>query len=68
MATPHFLTRFRVAAKRDQNGEGSPRGAGALGAQAYQVVLILKGVVQRRDPLAVTIHQHITLFSKASCL
>lgn len=36
--------------------------------QTYQIVLILKGIVQRSDPLTISIHQDISLFSEASCL
>lgn len=36
--------------------------------QAYQVVLILKGIVQCSDPLAVTVHQHVALFSETRSL
>jgi len=36
--------------------------------QTYQIVLILKGIVQGSNPLTVSIHQNISLFSEASCL
>lgn len=36
--------------------------------QTYQIVLILKGVVQRSDPLTISIHQDVSLFSETSCL
>lgn len=34
----------------------------------YQIILILKGVVQGGDPLAISIHQHVTFFPKTSRL
>lgn len=36
--------------------------------QTYQIVLVLKGIVQCSNPLAISIHQDISLFSEASCL
>lgn len=34
----------------------------------YQIILILKGVVQGGDPLAISIHQHVALFLKTGRL
>ena len=36
--------------------------------ECYQIVVVLEGVVQGGDPLAVPIYQHITLLPKASRL
>lgn len=30
----------------------------------YQIIVVLEGVVQGGDPLAVSVYQHITLLSK----
>lgn len=35
---------------------------------AYQVIVILKGIMQGRDPLAVSIHQNVPLFSETGSL
>ena len=39
-----------------------------LASHTYQVIFILKGIVQRGDPLAVPIHQHVALFPETSRL
>lgn len=34
----------------------------------YQIILVLKGVVQGGDPLAVSVHQHVAFLPKTSRL
>lgn len=36
--------------------------------QTYQIVLVLKGIVQCSNPLTISIHEDISLLSEASCL
>lgn len=38
------------------------------GGECYQIVVVLEGVVQGGDPLAVPIYQHIPLLPKTSRL
>lgn len=39
-----------------------------LVTHTYQVIFILKGIVQRGDPLTVPVHQHIAFFPETSRL